>query len=350
MEKTAGRKLTLKEMAEQIGVSKATVSNAFNRPDQLSKQLRERILAQCEALGYSGPNMSARSLRTGKTGIIGVLLADTLSFNFSDPVANQFLEGLGNALDKQHVNMLLLPSCEENYQSSQVQTIPDGYIVYGQPLKESLMRRLEHQGKPLVTVDFTASFGQSVSVHVDNQKAACEAAMHAVAPVEHPRVSIFGLRLTSAIQAGLIADKELFGIEESISRRRLEGYREALVRLKVKPDMISLWNFPHNDQQQVRVMARGILSAPERPNVLLCMSDKIALAALDAARDLGIKVPQELRVVGFDDIPEAMERQLTTVHQPLREKGRIAADIVLQLQSFEDHVLSTELLVRNSCP
>ena len=85
--------LTLKDVAGHLGVSTATISNAFNRPDQLSQKLRERILSECKTLGYPGPNAAARSLRTGRTGIIGVTLSNYLSYSFSDPVANQFLQG-----------------------------------------------------------------------------------------------------------------------------------------------------------------------------------------------------------------------------------------------------------------
>ncbi len=103
------KKPTLKEVAKQLGVSTATVSNAFNRPDQLSSSLRERILAQCNKLGYTGPSVTARSLRTGKTGVIGVLLADNLTYSFTDPVSTLFLSGISETLDSMHVNMLLLP-------------------------------------------------------------------------------------------------------------------------------------------------------------------------------------------------------------------------------------------------
>ncbi|MEO1204134.1 MAG: LacI family DNA-binding transcriptional regulator, partial [Pseudomonadota bacterium] len=96
----AKQRLTLRDMASRLGVSTATISNAFNRPDQLSRQLRERILDECHTAGYLGPNAAARSLRTGRTGIIGVMLSNYLSYSFSDPVAQQFLQGLSEVFEE----------------------------------------------------------------------------------------------------------------------------------------------------------------------------------------------------------------------------------------------------------
>lgn len=142
------KKPTLKTVAAHLGVSTATVSNAFNRPSQLSKALRESILLECERLGYTGPSITARSLRTGKTGVIGVLLADNLAYNFTDPVATEFLAGVSKTLDEAHVNMLLLPPSRENYQNTQVETIPDSFIVYGKPVDSNIIDLILRQHKP----------------------------------------------------------------------------------------------------------------------------------------------------------------------------------------------------------
>ena len=103
------KKLNLTEVAKHLGVSIATVSNAFNRPDQLSEKLRERIMLETAKLGYHGPNLAARSLRMGESGIIGVMLSDSLSYSFSDPVASQLLQGIADVLVENRKQMLLLP-------------------------------------------------------------------------------------------------------------------------------------------------------------------------------------------------------------------------------------------------
>jgi len=341
------KKPTLKMVAEKLGVSKATVSNAFNRPDQLSGKLREHILNECQALGYTGPSITARSLRTGTTGIVGVLLADCLAYNFSDPVASLFLEGVASTLDKQNVNLLLLPVCAENYRNTQVETIPDSYIVYGKPSDMRILERLNRQGKPLVTVDFDARIAHGVSVNVNNRQAAKKAALHAIRNADD-KVAILGLRLANNDQIGVADIEQLFEFDESISRRRLEGYRDALAERQIELKDDAIWHIPQHDPLPVQVMVRGLLSAPERPNVLLCMSDKIAISALQAAQDLKLRVPNELHIVGFDDIPEAQQVGLTTIQQPLFDKGRIAAEILLQQRPFESIELSADLVVRNS--
>ena len=97
--------LTLKKVAEILGVSNATVSNAFNRPDQLSKKKREEILAACSELGYLGPNQAARSLRKGSFGIVAIILPDSLEYMVSDPVASQFMQGVASVLETGNANV-----------------------------------------------------------------------------------------------------------------------------------------------------------------------------------------------------------------------------------------------------
>lgn len=343
------RKPTLKEMAQILGVSTASISNAFNRPDQLSEKLRERILSECQAQGYTGPNATARSLRTGKSGILGIMLADSLANNFSDPVANQFLEGIAEVLDEQQVTMLLLPASDSQYQRQAAETIPDGFVIYGLPEDERLLQRLAMQGKPIVTVDFTSELPNSVSVVVVDSQGARDSALHAINDPT-ARLAVLGLRLTSDTEAGPVVADKMLSIEESFSRRRLEGYREALQQLgrELKPEEV--WHTPRHDHQHARELARQVLTQAEPPQVLLCMSDRIALGAMEVASELGLKVPEQLRIVGFDDIPEAGPAGLTTVHQPLRQKGRIVAELLLQQRQYEPVVLETEVVVRRSCP
>lgn len=104
------KKLNLSEIAKHLGVSIATVSNAFNRPDQLSAKLRERVLEESAKLGYTGPNFAARSLRMGESGVIGVVLSDSLSYTFSDPVASQITQGISEVLLENSKQLLLLAS------------------------------------------------------------------------------------------------------------------------------------------------------------------------------------------------------------------------------------------------
>jgi DNA-binding LacI/PurR family transcriptional regulator len=336
------RKLTLKDIAAQIGVSAATVSNAFNRPDQLSVARRMQILNRCKELGYSGPSLTARSLRTGKTGVLGVLLADNLQFNFSDPVATEFLAGIAQALDQQHINLMLLPSCSENYISTQVDSVPDSFIIYGKPMCNDIIERLVQRGKPIVTVDFTLD--AFPSIHVDNNQACYEAAQHALRS-DDDKALVLGFRLKDSHSVTFANTNDIYSEQESISRRRLEGYKRALIDNGTNLDCQNIWQVLDPESRDFELMLRGALRGDSPPSVLLCMSDRIALIALKVANDLKIKIPQDLRIVGFDGIAQATSKSITTVVQPSREKGRLAAQIALGIEPYQSVELSTELRI-----
>lgn len=339
------RKPTLKTVAAHLGISTATVSNAFNRPNQLSQSLREKILAECETLGYTGPSITARSLRTGKTGVIGVLLADSLAYNFTDPVATEFLAGISKTLDAAHVNMLLLPSNHENYQNTQVETIPDSFIVYGKPMDPSVINLILRQHKPVVSVDF--SLPDIPSVNVDNFTACYDIAKHAIRSPDD-NVLILGLRLEPSTSMSLANLSSLYTSEESVSRCRFEGYKKALAESGIDLAYENVWQIHDLDEASLKTMLRGALANPKKVDVLLCMSDKIALAALDVANELGLSMPDTLRVVGFDGIPKAAQAGLTTIAQPIMKKGQVAAQMALGHIPYETVQLDTELVVRTS--
>src|SRR6266581_2495687 len=109
IQKVRSVKATMQTIADELGISRSTVSNAYGRPDQLSPQLREKILDTARRLGYAGPNPTARSLRRGRVGAIGVLFSGNLSLAFTDPYAVQFLRGLSAAAEQRSTGLLLVP-------------------------------------------------------------------------------------------------------------------------------------------------------------------------------------------------------------------------------------------------
>ena len=143
----AKAKPTLRDVAQALGVSVATVSNAYNRPDQLSAELRDRILTTARDMGYPGPNPLARSLRRGKTGVIALVYDAPLEYAFADPAASLFLGSLAATIQTQGLNLLLL-ACPDSTQPVQTASV-DGFIVYcaaeGSPLLRAVrlgLRRL----------------------------------------------------------------------------------------------------------------------------------------------------------------------------------------------------------------
>ncbi|HET8848392.1 MAG TPA: LacI family DNA-binding transcriptional regulator [Marinobacter sp.] len=345
-----GKRLTLKVMAEKLNVSTATISNAFNRPDQLSETRRRWILEECKRLGYAGPNAAARSLRTGRTANVGVMLADNLAYSLTDPVANEFLHGLAEVLDRRRMNMLLLSSQDDDETRSRLQeSMVDGFIVYGWLRKGRTYDRMLQHGKPMVAVDFDLE--GCTWVNIDNYQGAKKSAEHALRqPPKH--VAILGLRLVDSDRVCRIRDKELFNEVRAISVRRLHGYRDALEAAGHWVPGDRIWSTPTNTHADAYQAAREALSCQPRPDLLLCMSDRIALAAIQAALQMGLKVPEDVRVVGFDGIPEGanIHPSLTTVYQQSAEKGRIAARIFLGEQEDRNVLLPTCLQVRESCP
>jgi len=341
-------RLTLKDMAERLQVSTATVSNAFNRPNQLSAELRERILTECRKAGYAGPNAAARSLRTGRTGIIGVMLSNYLSYSFSDPVAHQFLQGLAEVFEHREYNLLIMPSRDHVSQAQGVEAFVDGFIIYGPPEPEKL-ERMRVQRKSVITVDFQLE--GSASVNIDNYQSARACAEHALATGFEP-ASILGLRIVDANQVCRISASRLFDSRTTISVQRLNGFLDAAAEAGVEIPEERIWHIPDNTHELGYQAAREALMCSPLPKVLLCMSDRIGLAAIRAARHLNLQVPDDVRITGFDDIPEAssQEPSLTTVHQQSIDKGRIAAEIFVGERPEEQVLLPTRIMIRDSCP
>lgn len=342
-------KLRLKDVAKILGVSTATVSNAFNRPSQLSRKLREHILSQCQEIGYPGPNAAARSLRTGKTGIIGVMLSNYLSYSFSDAVAHQFLQGLAEIFEERQYNLLVVPSRDHVEMTSGYESFVDGFIVYGPPQPQKLAQ-LVNQHKSIITVDF--EIDGYVSVNVDNFKGAQTCAEHALKDLSPAKeIAVLGLRINDRNRVCRVDDGGLFD-EATITIQRLRGYQAAAKQHGRSIAAKKVWHVPDNTHKLGYQAAKEALSERPLPGVLLCMSDRIALGALQAARHLGLRVPEDVRITGFDDIPESHTQHptLTTVHQQSKDKGRIAAEIFLGMREEKSLVLPTELVVRESCP
>ncbi|TBW51263.1 LacI family transcriptional regulator [Marinobacter halodurans] len=346
-----GERLTVKRMAELLNVSTATISNAFNRPDQLSEARRRWILDECKRLGYMGPNAAARSLRTGRTGNVGVMLADNLAYSLTDPVASEFLHGLAEVFDQNRMNMLLLSSQDPDseYRSHLQEAMVDGFIIYGWLSKGRTYDRLLQQGKPMVAVDFDLE--GCTWVNIDNYEGARTSAEHAL-KTPPQRVSILGLRLVASDRVCRIEDRELFREQRAVSVRRLSGYLDALHAAghDVPPERI--WSTPTNDHPDAYQAAWEALNTGQRPDLLLCMSDRLALAAIQVALQMKLRIPEDLRIVGFDGIPEGntLHPSLTTVYQQSAEKGRMAARLFLGEEQDRNVLIPTRLLVRESCP
>ncbi|NOU52694.1 LacI family DNA-binding transcriptional regulator [Pseudoalteromonas sp. JBTF-M23] len=344
-----GKKWTLKSIAAHLGVSNATVSNAFNRPDQLSKQKREEILSACHELGYFGPNKAARSLRKGTFNIVALVLPDSVEYMVSDPVASSFMRGVANVLEPQGINLLLFSGNADNV--SNVVDFVDGFICYGRPRNTKLIAHLAVLNKEVVAVDFELN-GQA-SVNINNHQAAYEVANQALRAFtdasKEANVAILGLRLLDTELICRVYDHHLPKLNTSIAHQRLAGFRQALQESNVSMSDDRTWNIPESSERWARIAAKEALNVQPRPNVLLCMSDLIALAAAREAQEQGLKVPQELKIVGFDGIDEAQlfNPAITTIHQNSEAKGQHAAELFINKQK-QQVILPFELRMGQS--
>jgi DNA-binding LacI/PurR family transcriptional regulator len=225
----------------------------------------------------------------------------------------------------------------------------DGFIVYGPPQPAKLAQLLS-QHKSIITVDFEIE--GHVSVNVDNYKGARICAEHALEGLaEDDEIAVLGLRINDRNRVCLVDVGGLFD-ESTITIQRLSGFQSAAKKMGRNIVPKKIWHVPDNTHKLGYQAAREALSTQNHPKVLLCMSDRIALGALQAARHLGIRVPEDVKITGFDDIPEShiQHPTLTTVHQQCKDKGRIAAEIFLGMREEKSLVLPTELIIRESCP
>jgi len=326
---------TLKSIAKMLGVSNATVSNAFSRPDQLSAKRRQEILASCKELGYAGPNKAAQSLRKGLFNIVALVLPDSVEYMVTDPVASKFVQGVASILEKNKVNLLLFSGISENINS--VSDFVDGFICYGSPRNTELIEQLRLTRKKVVTADF--DIDRKASVSIDNENAACEIAKLAIQSPDD-KIAVLGLRLLDTELTCRVYDTSNLDIDCSIAHQRFIGYKKAIEQAGVQLSSVGIWNVHENNHHFALMAVKAALNAKPRANVIICMSDLIALIALQEINAMGISVPQDIRVVGFDGIDEALRSTptLTTIHQNSEEKGIKAAELFINKATHTEKI------------
>ena len=344
------RTATLASLAAELGVSRTTVSNAYNRPDQLSPQLRQRVLEAAKRLGYPGPDPLARSLRTRRAGAIGLLLTEALSYAFRDPAAVAFLEGLARECEDARMGLLLVPAVPGSGTDPALAAgaAVDGFVVYSLPQSDPHLEAVLARPLPTIIVDEPLDIAEADWVGIDDRAAAVEVGKH-LAGLGHRRVGIVCTRLSPTRFDGSASMSQQLNSTYDVVRLRLEGLCNGL---GVERETIPVWECWDHSEDAGERAALGLLAAHPDVTAVACTTDILALGALRAAARRGIGVPAELSVTGFDDVPEATAAGLTTVAQPHAEKGRAA----WRLFTREDRdktaavreTISTELVVRGT--
>ncbi|NIH78175.1 DNA-binding LacI/PurR family transcriptional regulator [Amycolatopsis viridis] len=328
------RQATLASLAAELGVSRTTVSNAYNRPDQLSPELRKRVLETARRLGYPGPDPVARSLRTRKAGAVGLLLTENLSYAFRDPAAIGVLEGLALACEDAGVGLHLVPASPGRDDVVAVHRAGvDGFVVYSVPDDDPHLGAVLARPVPTVIIDQPRIEGVD-RVGPDDTTAVTELAEHIIG-LGHRQIGVLCMRLARDRNDGFAYLDRQRSAHFHVQRARLEALAKAFGKVGVDWSTVPVMErFEHNVDDGAAA-ARQLLDTHPQVTALICTSDILALGALAEAHRRGLRVPADLTVTGFDGIAEAERAGLTTVHQPVLEKGRAAGKLLL---SSGDHV------------
>ncbi|PZG07768.1 LacI family transcriptional regulator [Micromonospora craterilacus] len=343
-------KPTLQAVAEAVGVSRSTVSNAYGRPDQLSAELRQRILDTARQMGYPGPNPTARSLRRGFVGAIGVLFTSRLSYAFTDAFAVRFLTGVAEAAERHDSSLLLVPlpvglaGARKAVENAAV----DGFCVYCAGDEGGIIDTIRGRGLPFVTTSARPQPGDRW-VGIDERSAARSAAEHLTA-LGHRRVALLAHDVLPDAGTGRLRVANVTDVPHPTTRDRLAGVADAFAAAGVAWSDLTVLSAADNDRAAGAAAVRALDAGPEPCTAVLACSDVLALGALDALR-AGGEEGRRVSVTGFDDIPEAAPAGLTTVRQPGEEKGRTAAALLFDPPadaSAGQIQLPTTLVVRTS--
>jgi DNA-binding LacI/PurR family transcriptional regulator len=339
-------RMTVKTLAAALGVSPATISNAYNRPDQLSPQLRERILAAAEELGYPGPDAAGRTLRRGRADAVGVLLSERLSYAFSDPFAIEFLTGLSEVVEEHGISIVLMPlsrpgagSAGTNADQSDVTAVRhaniDALTILSLPADHPAAMLARARGIRLVTTS-VSSDPDSSWVAIDDFGAGVMVGEH-LAELGHRDIAVLVETNQPAGSPGQRLDvAELSYLDYAA---RVAGLRKAM------PGQVMIVSGGHNSIESGTTAATWLLDHDQLPTAIVGLSDVLALGALQALAGRGLHVPGDASVCGFDDIAAAKAANLTTVHQPIRDKGQHAGRLLIDAESRPRQVLLPTSLV-----
>jgi DNA-binding LacI/PurR family transcriptional regulator len=312
------------EVARAAEVSVMTVSYAYGQPERVSEQARARVRAAAERLGYPGPHPRARSLRRGRAGSLGVILGEHLTYAFEDPQAVRFLAGVAEVCAERGLGLTIVPVTGAPGDVDRVaEADVDGFVVWTTSDDDPVVDAVAATGLP-AAVHGGPSRDDLSFVAVDDRAAARAVAGVAFTGARRPAVLSFPLdrRRAAGVRAGVDADEATF----RVTRERLRGFRDAwtggwpAVRVAV---------CARNSAADAESAATDLLAGPDAPDAVVAMSDELARGLLRTAARLGVEVPGDLVVTGWDDSDAAADLDLTTVAQSLRDQGARCARLAL---------------------
>jgi LacI family transcriptional regulator len=328
------KNVTIVDVAHEAGVSYATVSRVINNLDHVKPDKRERVLRAMTRLGYT-PNQQARSLAGGRSQVIGLVVRD-----LGTGYIGEIVRGIDDELAAAQYDMMLYTTHrrktkESVYVTSLAQGMTDGLLLVLPENIETYLQTLRQRHFPFVLIDHQGT-GETESVGATNRQGGYDATQYLI-KLGHCRIGF----ITGSLDLGCARD-------------RLAGYKAALIDwgLSIDPALIQ-----EGDFQQPRgfACAQVLLSLPDQPTAIFVSNDVMAFGVMEAVRDRGLRIPDDVSIIGFDDIPQAASvyPPLTTIRQPLAEMGATATRMLLELINNPDQPaqrieLPTELIVRAS--
>jgi LacI family transcriptional regulator len=328
--------VTIFDVAREAGVSYATVSRVINNKDHVKPEKREAVLRAMTKLGYVA-NQQARSLAGGRSRVIGLLVQ-----GLETAYTGVLVRGIDLELDAAQYDLMLYTTHRQrSKESAYVLTITrgmaDGLLLILPRNPESYLQSLRRQRFPYVLVDHQGIGEGDAGVGATNRRGGYDATRHLI-ELGHRRIGF----ITGIVELGSAID-------------RLAGYRDALAEFGIPEDPALIYE---GDFFRPAGFAggRALLNLAEPPTAIFASNDEMAFGVMDAARDQRLRIPDDLSIVGFDDIPQAsaVYPGLTTVRQPLERMGRVATQMLLKLIDdptvpVERVELPTELIIRQSC-
>lgn len=326
---------TIYDVAKKAGVSTATVSRVINGTGRVSDATRQRVMAVIAALGYQ-PNDIARTLTTKQSKMIGLVISD-----ITNPFYPAVARGVQDVCHAAGYNVLLCntdekPRLVKQYVLSLCQKQVDGIILQAfVPEDLEMLNVIQKAGIETILISYPDDV-RVTAVYTNDTEGAYLATRHLI-DIGHERIAFFGGPITS-----------------SITRRRFDGYQRALQEASI--NLVDRYVFYGNfNQAGGDQMAHQFLETSPRPTAIFAANDLIALGAMQLFEQVGIAIPKDVAVVGFDDIDAArlVRPRLTTIANPRYELGQIAAQLLFSRlkdpkQPHRHIILDTRLVLRDS--
>jgi len=335
VDKNPTLKVTIINVATEAGVSVGTASRVINNDAHVAPQTRERVLDVMLRLGFV-PNRQARSLAGGKSNIIGVLAPD-----LGTGYIGEIIRGIDAELGLTGYDLMLFTTHrtaakEANYVANLAKGMVDGLLLVLPRNPSDYIGILTRREFPFVLIDHQGNGDRCPAVGATNWQGAYNATEYLI-KLGHKRIGF----ITGSLDLGGAVD-------------RLAGYKSALRTYHAPVDLSLIYEGTFF-QPDGYAGATALLSLDNPPTAIFASNDVMAMGAMDAVRTLGLRVPDDISIVGFDDIPQAelIRPALTTVRQPLEQMGRVATQLLLDLlknplKQINRIELPTELVVRSS--